>query len=68
MSDPVDFGGLYEAAYLEVQKARAAWPYGGCELSSDVPCNPFDCCEICQVPGAGKHANPSAQTTNGGMK
>jgi len=43
--------------FLQIEKAT--WPYGGCDLSADIPCNPFDCCEICQVPGAGKHSQTS---------
>ena len=31
------------------------WPYGSCELTPDAPCNPFNCCDMCSVPGAGKH-------------
>lgn len=49
---------LLEIALYEEPKIyiRHKWPYGGCELDESIPCNPFDCCELCQVPGAGRHA------------
>lgn len=42
-----------------------AWPYGSCELAAEVPCNPFNCCEICPVPGAGRHANTIVPAATG---
>ena len=52
---------LAEIALHEEPKIflRHKWPYGGCELDEATPCNPFNCCELCQVPGAGRHEGTS---------
>jgi len=68
MGKPLDHTQMNEAfrlaqiALYEEPKIflRHKWPYGGCELDEATPCNPFNCCELCQVPGAGHHTPKGA--------